>query len=64
QAIVRGVVTMCSDLGIKLIAEGIEQVEERDFLADCGIFLMQGYLFAKPAFKALAQIAPDVWQKS
>ncbi|KPY96173.1 hypothetical protein ALO43_200288 [Pseudomonas tremae] len=55
---------MCSDLGIKLIAEGIEQVEERDFLADCGIFLMQGYLFAKPAFKALAQIAPDVWQKS
>ncbi|MCD5983487.1 MULTISPECIES: S6 modification regulatory phosphodiesterase RimA [Pseudomonas] len=64
QAIVRGVVTMCSELGIKVIAEGIESVEERDFLADCGIFLMQGYWFAKPAFKALARISPDAWQKS
>jgi EAL domain-containing protein (putative c-di-GMP-specific phosphodiesterase class I) len=63
QAIVRGVVTMCTDLGIKLIAEGIEHIEERDFLADCGISLMQGYLFAKPAFKALAQVAPEAWQK-
>ncbi|KPW77379.1 EAL domain containing protein [Pseudomonas syringae pv. coriandricola] len=64
QAIVRGVVTMCSDLGIKVIAEGIEHVEERDFLIDCGIFLMQGYFFAKPAFKALAQVAPEALKKS
>ncbi|QQQ50747.1 EAL domain-containing protein [Pseudomonas syringae] len=64
QAIVRGVVTMCTDLGIKLIAEGIEHVEERDFLADCGISLMQGYLFAKPAFKALAPVNPEAWLKS
>jgi EAL domain-containing protein (putative c-di-GMP-specific phosphodiesterase class I) len=62
QAIVRGVVTMCMDLGVTVIAEGIEQAEERDFLADCGIFLMQGYWFAKPAFKALAQVDPGVWQ--
>ncbi|RMU95063.1 EAL domain-containing protein, partial [Pseudomonas coronafaciens] len=62
QAIVRGVVTMCSDLGIKVIAEGIEQIEERDFLADCGIVLMQGYLFAKPAFRALAQVTPEAWK--
>jgi EAL domain-containing protein (putative c-di-GMP-specific phosphodiesterase class I) len=64
QAIVRGVVTMCSELGIKIIAEGIEHIEERDFLADCGIFLMQGYWFARPAFKALAQVTPGAWQKS
>ncbi|MEB0040313.1 MULTISPECIES: EAL domain-containing protein [unclassified Pseudomonas] len=62
QAIVRGVVTMCAELGVTVIAEGIEHVEERDFLSDCGIFLMQGYLFAKPAFKALAQINPGAWQ--
>ena len=64
QAIVRGVVHMCEELGISVIAEGIEQADERDFLADCGIFLMQGYWFAKPAFKALAQVSPGVWQTS
>lgn len=64
QAIVRGVVGMCADLGVTVIAEGIEQAEERDFLADCGIFLMQGYWFAKPAFKALAQVQSEAWQTS
>ncbi|WP_296187746.1 EAL domain-containing protein [Pseudomonas sp. UBA1879] len=64
QAIVRGVVTMCTELGVTVIAEGIECAEERDFLADCGIFLMQGYWFARPAFKALAQIDPGVWQNA
>lgn len=61
QAIVRGIVIMCADLGIKIIAEGIEHSEERDFLTDCGIFLMQGFWFAKPAFKAMASIAPSAW---
>jgi EAL domain-containing protein (putative c-di-GMP-specific phosphodiesterase class I) len=64
QAIVRGIVSMCMELGVTVIAEGIEQAEERDFLADCGIFLMQGYWFAKPAFKALAQVPPGAWQTS
>lgn len=64
QAIVRAVVQMCSDLGVTVIAEGIEHSEERDFLADCGIFLMQGYWFARPAFKALAKVAPGAWQTS
>ncbi|HEX8595193.1 MAG TPA: EAL domain-containing protein [Pseudomonas sp.] len=64
QAIVRGVVTMCTELGVTVIAEGIECAEERDFLADCGIFLMQGFWFAKPAFKALARVDPGVWQKA
>ena len=62
QSIVRGVVTMCTELGVTVIAEGIEHAEERDFLADCGIFLMQGYWFARPSFKALAQIDSGVWQ--
>lgn len=56
QAIVRGVVSMCAELGVAVIAEGIEHADEREFLRDCGIHLMQGYLFAKPAFKALAQV--------
>ncbi|MGF6209302.1 EAL domain-containing protein [Pseudomonas frederiksbergensis] len=61
QAIVRGIVIMCADLDVKIIAEGIEHSEERDFLTDCGIFLMQGFWFAKPAFKAMASIDPSAW---
>lgn len=56
QAIIRGVLMMCKDLGVIAIAEGIECPEERDFLADCGIYLMQGYWFAKPVFNGLAQV--------
>nr|WP_207202338.1 MULTISPECIES: EAL domain-containing protein [unclassified Pseudomonas] len=62
QAIVRGIVTICAELSITVIAEGIESAGERDFLADCGIFLMQGYWFAKPAFKALAEVPPEAWK--
>lgn len=61
QAIVHGIVIMCADLDIKIIAEGIEHSEERDFLTDSGIFLMQGFWFAKPAFKAMAPIDPSAW---
>ena len=63
QVIVRGIVTMCVELNVTVIAEGIESAGERDFLADCGVFLMQGYWFAKPAFKALAQVTPEAWTR-
>ena len=61
QVIVRGIVTICEQLGVTVIAEGIESAGERDFLSDCGIFLMQGFWFAKPAFKALAEVSPAAW---
>lgn len=56
QAIVRSLVRLCEEMGIGVIAEGIETPAERDFLRDAGIRLMQGYLFARPAFRALAQV--------
>ena len=62
QAIVRGIVTICAELGVTVIAEGIESAGERDFLSDCGIYLMQGYWFAKPAFKALAEVPVAAWK--
>ena len=61
QVIVQGIVTICEQLGVTVIAEGIESAGERDFLSDCGIFLMQGYWFARPAFKALAEVYPQAW---
>ncbi|QBK05911.1 EAL domain-containing protein [Hylemonella gracilis] len=61
QAIVRSMVALCEDMGIQLIAEGIETPAERDFLSDVGICLMQGYLFARPAFRSAARIDPAVF---
>lgn len=53
QAIVRGIGQVCADLGIDLIAEGVETVDEYAWLCDLGITLYQGYLFAKPMFEAM-----------
>ncbi len=53
QTIVRHTVALCQELGIRVIAEGVETASEQSFLADIGITLMQGYFFAKPAFRAL-----------
>ena len=61
QAIVRGVVAICRDLDIKVLAEGIETVAERDCLRGAGIDLMQGYLFCRPALQAVGVIDPASW---
>lgn len=61
QAIVRGVMGMCAELGIRVLAEGIETPAERDFLRAAGVRLMQGYLFCKPAFRAIGVIEPSAW---
>lgn len=53
QAIVRGIVRTCFDLGIDIIAEGVETAEEYEWLRSEGINLFQGFLFAAPAFEAL-----------
>lgn len=53
QAIIRGVLCTCEDLGIDVVAEGVECVEEYDWLWLEGIRLFQGYLFAKPGFEEL-----------
>jgi len=61
QAIVHGLLRICQDLAIRVIAEGIETPAERDFLRDAGVNLMQGYLFARPAFQAVATVDPRTW---
>ncbi|CAN5889308.1 EAL domain-containing protein [soil metagenome] len=61
QAIVNGIVSICADLNVRVLAEGIETMAERDFLRDAGIDLMQGYLFCRPAFKAIGIIDPSTW---
>ncbi len=51
QAIVRGIRQVCMDLGIDVIAEGVETLQEFRWFEDHDIRLFQGHLFAKPAFE-------------
>jgi EAL domain-containing protein (putative c-di-GMP-specific phosphodiesterase class I) len=62
QAIVNGIVAICAALNVRVLAEGIETRAERDFLRNAGIDLMQGYLFCKPAFRAIGVIEPSAWE--
>ena len=61
QAIVGGVVKMCRELEITVLAEGVETAGERDYFVHAGVTLMQGYLFARPAFQARGVIDPTAW---
>jgi EAL domain-containing protein (putative c-di-GMP-specific phosphodiesterase class I) len=48
QTLVRTMIAMCRELGMQIVAEGVETPEERDAIVEAGCDLMQGYLFAKP----------------
>jgi len=48
QKLVRSIIALCNELGIYLIAEGIETPAERDTIVKLGGDLCQGYLFSKP----------------
>lgn len=61
QAIARGVLRLCEELGIQALAEGVETAGERDFFHHEGVTLMQGYLFGRPAFEALGTVDPQAW---
>ena len=48
RSIVRAVVAMAHELGMKTVAEGIETVEQVDFLAEQGCDVGQGFYFSHP----------------
>jgi EAL domain-containing protein (putative c-di-GMP-specific phosphodiesterase class I) len=55
QSIARAIATVCADLGIDVIAEGVETVDEYRWFADEGVRLFQGYLFGRPGFECLPE---------
>ena len=48
QRVVGTMARLCRELGMSVVAEGIETVAERDTLLTLGCDLLQGYLFARP----------------
>ncbi len=47
-AIARTIVALAQSMGLAVIAEGVETVEQRDFLAANGCRAYQGYYFSRP----------------
>ena len=48
RVIVRNITRMINELGMNMIAEGVETVAQADFLQNIGCNEMQGYYFYKP----------------
>jgi EAL domain-containing protein (putative c-di-GMP-specific phosphodiesterase class I)/CheY-like chemotaxis protein len=57
QRIVGSMTSMCKDLFIEVVAEGVETPAERDTLARLGCDLQQGFLFARPS----PSLPPVAW---
>jgi EAL domain-containing protein (putative c-di-GMP-specific phosphodiesterase class I) len=49
RRLVASMTRLCGDLGMQVVAEGIETAGERDALVELGCDLMQGFYFAHPA---------------
>jgi EAL domain-containing protein (putative c-di-GMP-specific phosphodiesterase class I) len=53
QAIARATLQVCNDLGLEVVCEGVETLEEFRWFRRHGVVLYQGYLIGRPTFAAL-----------
>lgn len=60
RVITRSILMMCADLGISVVAEGIECAEEAIALRELGVRLFQGYFFARPAVEQLPVVSLEL----
>ena len=59
-AIVRAVLGMCRDIGVPVVAEGVESEAQAERLAELGCSHVQGYLFGRP--RSVAVNAGDAFE--
>ena len=48
KKIISHTISMSKDIGLDLVAEGVETAEQAEFLHDCGCDVAQGFLYSKP----------------
>jgi len=51
KAITKAIIALSKTMGLKVIAEGVEEKEQEEFLKEQGCFEAQGYLYSKPVCK-------------
>jgi EAL domain-containing protein (putative c-di-GMP-specific phosphodiesterase class I) len=56
QKVVRSMAGLCREMGMLVVAEGVETPAERDCLVELGADLLQGFLLAKPG-KAFPEVS-------
>ncbi|MCX6073683.1 MAG: EAL domain-containing protein [Campylobacterales bacterium] len=47
-AIVRAIIALAKSMGMRVIAEGVESVEQKEFLVENGCRAIQGYFYSRP----------------
>jgi EAL domain-containing protein (putative c-di-GMP-specific phosphodiesterase class I) len=60
-AIVASMVGLASEIGVKLVAEGVERIGEVEALRGAGVRFMQGFYFARPLFEGIVPEAEIRW---
>lgn len=48
QKLIGSMTTLCREMGMRVVAEGVETIEERDMVVDLGCDLLQGFLLGRP----------------
>lgn len=60
QQIVSAIISMAHTLGLKVVAEGVETVEQAALLSELGCDMAQGFYFSRPlAFAAFKQLVSE-----
>jgi EAL domain-containing protein (putative c-di-GMP-specific phosphodiesterase class I) len=59
QKLVRSMTQLCADMGMLVVAEGVESANECAALVEVGCDIFQGYFFAKPSLP-FADVAFDL----
>ena len=68
QKLVRSVTSLCRELGMTVVGEGVETRAERNTLIECGCELLQGYLIARRCtggyWPAKPSVAPRIHSRA
>jgi EAL domain-containing protein (putative c-di-GMP-specific phosphodiesterase class I) len=54
KSIIKSIISLASDIGLKVVAEGVEEEIQREYLAMYKCCYIQGYLISKPVPEKLA----------
>ncbi len=62
--LIRAIVGLARDLGLEIVAEGIEHEDQRSLAASLGCDLGQGYLYGAPMSLQEAERLPHLWRRA